>query len=75
MFNGTYKVFTKMDRYSFAKKRRISYFVEDEYENALRLSKICEIVFLVKQPYNIGKELPFNVIPVENINELEKYIL
>ena len=65
MFSYKYRT-----RYYFAHKYKIRFFVEDNYENAIRLSKICEYVFLINHEYNKNCDLPFNIIRVQNWDEI-----
>lgn len=61
-------------RYYYAQKYRIRYFVEDNYDNAEKLSHICEYVFLVDHLYNQTKEMPYNIIRVSNWKEIHSWI-
>ncbi len=76
------------NRFNYAKKKRIRFFVEDDWVKALKLSYVCDVVFLIDHPYNrsaaqenskhanelvIGK-LPTNVIRVASWGELKKII-
>lgn len=40
------------NRFYIARKRRIRFFVEDDLEKAVKLAYICDVVFLLDQPYN-----------------------
>lgn len=62
------------DRYAISAEKKIEFFVEDNIENALKLSQTCRIVFLVKQLYNQKENLPWNIIPVENWDEIYMWI-
>lgn len=44
------------NRFQISRRKIIRYFVEDELEKAQKLSYICDAVFLVEHPYNIGYE-------------------
>jgi hypothetical protein len=44
------------NRFQISRKRIIRYFVEDDLEKARKLAYICDVVFLVEHPYNIGYE-------------------
>jgi len=76
------------NRFNYAKKKRIRFFVEDDWVKALKLSYICDVVFLIDHPYNqsapddttrhasesvIGR-LPANVIRVESWSHLKKIV-
>jgi len=74
------------NRFYKARMKRISYFVEDDLEKAIKLSYICDIVFLLSHPYNepqqalpdeinaLRKDLPSNIIRVKSWNEIYKNI-
>lgn len=40
------------NRFYIASKKRIKFFVEDDLEKAIKLAYICDVVFLLDQPYN-----------------------
>lgn len=76
------------NRFNYAKRKRIRFFVEDDWVKALKLSYVCDVVFLIDHPYNrsalqdqsrhaneliIGK-LPANVVRVGSWSELKKII-
>ena len=76
------------NRFNYAKKKRIKFFVEDDWIKAVKLSYICDVVFLIDHPYNralaqselkhanhsiIGR-LPANVVRVESWVELKRII-
>jgi len=76
------------NRFNYAKKKKIKFFVEDDWVKALKLSYICDVVFLIDHPYNrsastdqtkhqnetiIGR-LPANVVRVESWDHLKKTI-
>lgn len=61
-------------RYYYAQKYRIRYFVEDNYDNAEKLSHICEYVFLVDHAYNQTKDMPYNIIRVSDWKEIHSWI-
>jgi len=70
------------NRFYLARKKKIRFFVEDDLEKALKLSFICDVVFLISHPYNLPgadlseeqnkmrKELPSNIIRVKNWDEI-----
>ncbi len=64
------------NRYVMAAKKMIPIFVEDMTHNAVRLSDICELVFLIRHPYNSRSEegLPKNVIPVDGWKDIYHFI-
>ena len=43
----------KHNRFYHAQKNKIRYFIEDDIEKAAKLAYICDVVFLITQPYNI----------------------
>ena len=61
-------------RFYFAQKYKIRFFVEDNYDNATRLSKICEYVFLINHKYNENADMPYNIIRVDNWEEIYELI-
>lgn len=76
------------NRFNYAKRKKIRFFVEDDWVKAIKLSYICDIVFLIDHPYNrtaeenpskhadssvIGK-LPPNILRVESWAQLKKII-
>lgn len=63
------------NRFYIARKKVIRFFVEDDIEKAIKLSYICDIVFLLKQPYNRKRTgIPNNIIPVNSWDEIFKKI-
>lgn len=64
------------NRFYISRKRKIKFFIEDDHLKAKKLSFICDIVFLLKQPYNSPPNfhLPQNVIIVESWKEIYKKI-
>jgi uncharacterized HAD superfamily protein len=76
------------NRFNYARKKRIRFFVEDDWVKAIKLSYICDIVFLLDHPYNqtadgnsskhanatIIGSLPANIIRVKSWPELKKII-
>lgn len=62
------------NRFYVSRKRKIRFFVEDDHEKASKLAYICDIVFLMKQPYNQGKKLPSNVLLVSSWGEIYRWI-
>lgn len=74
------------NRFWIARKKKIRFFVEDDLEKALKLSFICDIVFLISQPYNetspklppsinnIRTNLPSNIIRVKDWTEINQQI-
>jgi uncharacterized HAD superfamily protein len=62
------------DRYILSAEKKIEFFVEDNLDNAIRLSQTCRIVFLMKQLYNQKMDMPKNIIPVDNWEEIYDWI-
>jgi len=63
------------NRFFYTRKKSYRYFIEDTIENAIKLSRNCEYVFLLNQPYNNSNNaLPSNVIRVENWIEIREKI-
>jgi len=63
-----------LNRFYISQNLRIRFFVEDDIEKAIKLSFICDYVFLMDQPYNKSNELPGNIIRVNNWDELYREI-
>jgi uncharacterized HAD superfamily protein len=76
------------NRFNYARRKRIRFFVEDDWIKAIKLSYVCDVVFLMDHPYNqaaegdpskhadasiIGK-LPANVVRVKSWLELKKIL-
>ena len=78
------------NRFHISRKKIIRYFVDDDLEKAKKLAYICDAVFLVEHPYNIGYEnkcencghdckrekidLPSNIRTVKSWDEIYKSI-
>jgi hypothetical protein len=76
------------NRFNYAKRKKIKFFVEDEWVKAIKLSYICDLVFLIAHPYNLGTEgnplrhenetiigrLPSNIMRVDSWSSLKKAI-
>lgn len=64
------------NRFNIAREKKIRFFVEDDAEKAAKLAFICDVVFLLEQPYN--KEptvtIPNNVIRCKSWNEIYMHI-
>ena len=76
------------NRFNYARRKRIRFFVEDDWIKAIKLSYLCDVVFLVDHPYNqtaegdpsrhadesiIGR-LPANIVRVKSWLELKKVL-
>jgi uncharacterized HAD superfamily protein len=62
------------NRFYISRNIPIRFFVEDDVNKAIKLSFICDFVFLIQHPYNKTSNVPNNVIPVKDWNELYKKI-
>lgn len=76
----------QVNRFEVARKRDIRYFVEDYLKKAVKLSYICDVVFLISHPYNQPHEslgpaenrrrsnLPDNLVRVTSWNDIYQYL-
>lgn len=76
------------NRFNYAKRKKIRFFVEDDWIKAVKLSYICDVVFLIDHPYNVAtggdvkkhhsglfvSTLPGNVVRVRTWPELKRAI-
>lgn len=62
------------NRFYVSRKKKIRFFVEDDHEKASKLAYICDIVFLIEQPYNESEKIPTNVIRVGSWDEIYRQI-
>lgn len=64
------------NRFFKSREYKIKYFVEDDIEKAVKLAYICDVVFLLDQPYNQKTldKLPSNVVRVRSWEEIYKQI-
>lgn len=62
------------NRFYYSRKNNNRYFVEDDYVKAIKLSYICDVVFLITHPYNKHVKLPTNIIRVNDWNEIYQNI-
>jgi len=74
------------NRFNLARRYKIRFFVEDDLEKAIKLSFICDTVFLMSHPYNecnpilsaeendFRKNIPSNIIRVKDWDEIYKWI-
>lgn len=72
------------NRFYYSKKKKIRFFIEDEPEKAIKLSFICDVVFLMARPYNkenltsvktnLRNHFPSNIIRVSDWDEIFRYI-
>lgn len=65
-------------RYTITKNKKIEFFVEDNYYNAVKLSTICRVVFLIAHKYNSPSVFPVegskNIVRVSDWSEIYRYI-
>lgn len=52
------------NRFRLAEEWEIRVFVEDDLFKARKLAEICEVVYLIDQPYNQADDLPNNIVRV-----------
>ena len=76
------------NRFYISSQKNIRFFVEDDIEKAIKLSFICDVVFLISQPYNEyyddlpekykeirkNQNLLPNIIRVKDWDEIYRYI-
>jgi len=62
------------NRFYISRKRKLRFFVEDDAEKASKLAYICDVVFLLDQPYNRDGPLPRNIIRVSSWDEIYRWI-
>ncbi len=65
------------NRFAISARKKIPIFVEDDLQKALKLTAICELVFLMEHPYNqlqAVEHTPRNLIPVKSWNEIYAFI-
>ena len=60
------------NRFQKSNLNSFRFFIEDSPENAIKLSSLCNYVFLLKEPYNIDEKFcyPKNVISVDNWDDI-----
>jgi len=64
------------NRFYISRKKKIRFFVEDDPEKASKLGYLCDIVFLLDQPYNkdVDYSFPNNVIRVKTWDEIYRQV-
>lgn len=62
------------NRFYISRKRKLRFFIEDDAEKAVKLSYICDIVFLMDQPYNRDRELPSNILRMDSWDDIYRSI-
>lgn len=62
------------NRFQGSKAKKIKFFMEDTPENAIKLSAICDYVFLFSEPYNKDKnKFSKNIISVNSWDDVYKW--
>ena len=62
------------NRFCISSKNNIKFFVEDDLRKAIKLSYICDFIFLLDHPYNQEKSIPNNVFRVKSWEEIYRKI-
>lgn len=62
------------NRFYISRKKRIRFFIEDDPEKANKLAYICDVVFLMDQPYNQSQNFANNIIRVKSWDQIYKEI-
>lgn len=62
------------NRFYACRTHSIRYFVEDDLVKAKKLAYICDVVFLIDQPYNRCGDLPKNIVRVSGWEEILRSI-
>lgn len=74
------------NRFNHSRKKTIKYFIEDDINKAIKLSFICDVIFLIEHPYNIEhhglpatvnerrRNIPSNIIRVTNWQDIYEKI-
>jgi len=65
-----------VNRFVAARRHEMRVFVEDDLAKAIRLAGICEVVFLIDQPYNQAAEadVPSNLIRVRTWPQIHQFV-
>lgn len=65
------------NRFAISARKKIAIFVEDDLQKALKLTAICELVFLMEHPYNQmqpEEEKPHNLITVKSWSDIYRFV-
>jgi uncharacterized HAD superfamily protein len=62
------------NRFRFAEREDLRIFVDDDLAKARELADICDIVYLIDQPYNQATDLPNNIVRVKNWTGIKQHI-
>ncbi|WP_445749861.1 hypothetical protein [Polaribacter sp.] len=73
-FNFTNKSIRNNNRFQSASINGFRFFVDDTPENAIKLSNLCDYVFLFEEPYNKDVLMPKNVIRVKSWNDIYRHL-
>lgn len=65
-----YKVHFSADKWMYAKNEKIDIMIEDDLSNANKISKYCPVL-IFPRPWNMGKKIKNNIIPVSDWKEVE----
>lgn len=86
--DGVHHSLSTKSRVQIAQKHALKFFVEDDWESAYRLAFICDVVFLIRHPYNeamptredlfrkgrLTEPLPGNVVVVDGWSKIHRAI-
>lgn len=75
-YNNLRKDILNKNRFQAASLKGFKYFVDDSPENAIKLSSLCDYVFLFDEPYNQDENYKFskNVIRVKSWDDIYRYM-
>ncbi|ADQ78733.1 hypothetical protein Palpr_0575 [Paludibacter propionicigenes WB4] len=75
MRHNRYAIINK-NRFQYANNKGFKFFVEDTPENAIKLSGLCDYIFMFDQPYNQKEyyDFPKNVIRVKTWDDIYKQL-
>ncbi|HET9587579.1 MAG TPA: hypothetical protein VFO91_02210, partial [Anaerolineales bacterium] len=62
------------NRFYASRMLPIKYFIEDDLIKAEKLAYICDVIFLIDQPYNQKENLVGNIIRVKDWGEIIQYM-
>lgn len=62
------------NRFQIARHSEMRLFVEDDAVKAAKLANVCDVVYLLWQPYNATATLPANVVRVDSWNAIKSHI-
>jgi hypothetical protein len=62
------------NRFYESSKNNIKFFVEEDLRKAIKLSYICDFIFLLDHPYNQERNLPNNVFRIKSWEEIYRKI-